>query len=77
MGDQLKTYRQLYDANKIVYDTQENVRHTVLGALNIVVPAKYKRSINATRTGVVSYRNTKNLRDISNGLKEKYGKPTS
>lgn len=55
-GDAIKNNETLYNANKTIYDTQENVRQATIGALNAAAPRKYKQS--SKKIGADSYKNT-------------------
>lgn len=67
--------RILYDANKAVYDSQQNIRRAVNDALNVAIPNAFRRPIgNQLGTKVFTVRD--NPRQILQELRTKYGTST-
>ena len=65
----------IYDANRAVYDTQENICCAIINSLNEVVPKNYRRG-GANTMGARVYRATDEPREIIQKLRDTYGKPT-
>ena len=64
--------RTMYEANKAVYDSQQNVRRAITDALNIAIPNAFRKPAgNQMGTKVFTVRD--NPRDILDGLRAKYG----
>ena len=66
----------LYDANKIVFDSQLNAIRAINKALNIAVPRAYRRSTTGDAIGVNVYKTTDCPRTILSNLHRRYGKAT-
>ena len=62
----------LYEANKAVYDSQQNVRRAINDALNIVIPNAFRKPA-GNQMGTKVYTVRDNPRDILDGLRAKYG----
>ena len=60
-----------YNYNKSVYDSEQNIKATVIMALNKAVPPEYRRIPNAVGTREFSI--TDLLREIIKQLREVYG----
>ena len=64
--------KTLYDANKAVYDTQQNVRRAINDALNNAIPNAFRKPAgNQMGTRVFTVRDSP--REILDGLRAKYG----
>ena len=64
--------KTLYDANKAVYDTQQNVRRAINDALNVAIPNAFRKPAgNKMGTRVFTVRDSP--REILDGLRAKYG----
>ena len=64
--------RAIYDANKAVYETQQNVRRAINDALNNAIPNAFRKPTgNQMGTRVFTVRDSP--RDILDGLRAKYG----
>eukprot|EP00956_Cyclotella_meneghiniana_P040963 scaffold210630_cov50-Cyclotella_meneghiniana.AAC.1 len=64
--------RAIYDANKAVYETQQNVRRAINDALNHAIPNAFRKPTgNQMGTRVFTVRDSP--RDILDGLRAKYG----
>ena len=64
-----------YNAYKKVYDSQDNVRRTVINALNVAVPQAY-RQVTGGGVGVRNYRPTDSPMAILASLRRLYGRLT-
>ena len=64
-----------YNVYKKVYDSQENVRHAVINALNVAVPQAYRR-VAGGGVGVRNYRPTESPMAILTSLLRLYGRLT-
>ena len=63
----------VFNAQMVVYTSQENVKQAAIGALNKAVPKQYKRTAGI---GMANYKTNQNIRDIMAGLRDIYGVPT-
>jgi hypothetical protein len=63
--------RALYDANKAVYDSQQNVRQAVNEDLNVAVPNAFLKPA-GNQIGTKVYTVSDNPRDILDNLRTKY-----
>ena len=63
----------VFNAQMIVYTSQENVKRAAIGALNKAFPKQYKRTAGM---GMANYKTNQNIRDIMAGLRDVYGEPT-
>ncbi len=59
----------IYDANRAVYDTQENIRRAIIDALNDAVPKNYRRG-GANTMGARVYRATDDPRELIQKLRD-------
>lgn len=66
----------LYNTNKKVFDSQQNVLRAINEALNNVVPKSYRRETEGNTIGVKVYKPTDNPRTILAELRRRYGKAT-
>ena len=64
-----------YDALRVVFDSEQNVRQAICDALNVAVPTAYKKRA-GTGIGTVPYNVTMNPREVLNQLRLTYGRPT-
>jgi len=56
----------VFNAEMIVYTSQENVKQAAIGALNKAVPKQYKHTAGI---GMANYKTNQNIRDIMAGLR--------
>jgi len=64
-----------YNALRIVFDSEQNVRQAICDALNASVPTAYKKGV-GTGIGTVSYNVIMNPRAVLNSPRLTYGRPT-
>ena len=74
--DERDNAKVLYDADKLVYDSQLNVVRAINDALNAAVPGDYRRSTTGNGIGVHVYRPSDCPRAILANLRTRYGKAT-
>jgi len=65
-----------YDANRIVYESETNVRRAVYVKLNGAILKRFKRSPNPSRIGSINFKASDCPRTIFDGLTASYGRPT-
>jgi hypothetical protein len=78
-GQNLTTTEQrnlqvVFQAEKGVHTSQQNVKRATLSAMNAAVPNKYKRAMDAN-ISVTNYKQTERPRDIIEALLRRYGQP--
>ena len=66
----------MFQAEKGVYTSQQNVKRAALSAMNVAVPSKYKRVMDRN-IGLSNYKQTENPRDIIKQLLRRYGQPSA
>ena len=69
---QQNNIRALYDANKAVYDSQQNVRRAINDALNEAIPNAFRKPA-GNQMGTKVYTVRDSPREILDGLRAKYG----
>jgi len=65
-----------YDAKRIVYKSETNVRGAVNAKLNGAIPKRFKRSPDPTRISSINFKASDYPRTIFDGLTARYGRPT-
>ena len=65
-----------YDANRIVYESETNIRRAVNAKLNGAIPKRFKRSPDQSRIGSINFKASDCPRTIFDGLTARYGRPT-
>ena len=70
-----RNVKTIYDANRVVFDTQENVRRAINDALNAAIPNAFRKPI-GNQMGQKVYTVRDNPRDILSNLRTKYGTST-
>ena len=69
---QQNNIRAIYDANKAVYDSNQNIRRAVNEALNLAVPNAFRKPA-ANQIGTKVYTIRDSPREILDNLRTKYG----
>eukprot|EP00804_Cyclotella_cryptica_P013523 CCRYP_017243-RA/>CCRYP_017243-RA protein AED:0.41 eAED:0.30 QI:0/0/0/1/1/1/5/0/1642 len=70
-----RNVKTIYDANRVVFDSQENVRRAINDALNEAIPNAFRKPI-GNQMGQKVYTVRDNPRDILSNLRTKYGTST-
>eukprot|EP00804_Cyclotella_cryptica_P028204 CCRYP_011045-RA/>CCRYP_011045-RA protein AED:0.18 eAED:0.15 QI:0/0/0/1/1/1/2/0/1234 len=70
-----RNVKTIYDANRVVFDSQENVRRAINDALNDAIPNAFRKPI-GNQMGQKVYTVRNNPRDILSNLRTKYGTGT-
>eukprot|EP00804_Cyclotella_cryptica_P012938 CCRYP_002290-RA/>CCRYP_002290-RA protein AED:0.50 eAED:0.37 QI:0/0/0/1/0/0/2/0/633 len=70
-----RNVKTIYDANRVVFDSQENVRRAINNALNDAIPNAFRKPI-GNQMGQKVYTVCDNPRDILSNLRTKYGTST-
>ena len=71
-----RDHEVVFQAEKWVYTSQQNVKQAVLGVMNAAVPNKYKRAMDHN-VDVSNYKHMENPMDIIEALLRRYGQPSS
>ena len=74
-ADAARGEKAIWDANTAVFANQQNVRRAIIDALNQAVLKSYRYAAGAN-IGAVHYRVTDDPREILEGLRDRYGRPT-
>ena len=75
MATEQRDAQVAYDALRIVFDSEQNVRQAICDALNASVPTAYTKRA-GTGIGTIPYNVAMNPRTVLNALRLTYGRPT-
>ena len=75
MATEQRDVQVAYNALRIVFYSEQNVRQAICNALNVAVPTAYKKCA-GTGIGTVPYNVTMNPRAVLDTLHLTYGRPT-
>ena len=73
--EQARAEKSIWEANKEVFFSQQNMKRAIIDTLNRVVPKAYRR-LPGNGIGVAKYKVSNDPRDILRGLRDRYGQMT-